>query len=157
MIILIAAMDQHRLIGANNKMPWHIQSELAHFRKKTSGHTVLMGRNTYESIGGPLPKRHNVVITSRPLADENIEVVHNLEAYLKAWPKEEVLFIIGGGKVYEATLPYADELIISVIKGTYTGDTYFPKLPHYFVLNTEEEHEEFLVCYYKRVSKKASQ
>lgn len=150
MITLIVAMDQKRVIGVNNKMPWHIPSELAHFRKKTSGHTVLMGRNTYESIGGPLPKRHNVVITSRPLDHKNVEVIHDLAAYLKVWPKDEVLFIIGGAKVYEETLQYADELIISVVKGTYIGDTYFPKLPHYFVLESEEEHEEFLVCYYKR-------
>lgn len=150
MITLIAAHDEQGLIGAQGAMPWNIKSEMAHFRKTTAGHAVLMGRNTYESIGGPLPLRRNIVLTSRPLARDDVEVIDDLDAFLKAWPKAEELFVIGGAKVYKSALPYADRLVLSTVKGVYVGDTYFPKIPPVFIVEQISEHDEFKVTYYKK-------
>lgn len=151
MISLIAATDKHGLIGVNNKMPWDLPSEMAHFRMTTSGHSVLMGRNTYESIGRPLPNRKNFVLTSRPLTEtENLVVIRDLALFLQAWPKDEQLFIIGGAKVYKAALPYADELIISVVEGKYVGDTYFPPIPPEFKVVKTVPNPEFTINYYRK-------
>ncbi len=153
MIILIAAMSSDRVIGYENKMPWHIKSELTHFRSVTSGHTILMGRNTYDSIGGPLPNRTNIIITSRPLESNapNLEVHHNLRDVLNKYTDDTTLFIVGGAQIYQSTMPFADEIILSIIPGAFAGDTFFPPISENdFMLVKTVEHDEFSVRYYKR-------
>lgn len=153
MIILIGAMSEDRVIGNKNKIPWDIKEELAHFRNSTKGHTVLMGRNTYESIGRLLPNRHNVIITSRPLdlANEEVTVTSDLAGYLKMWQnKEETLFVIGGAQIYEAALLFADQIILSTVYGSFIGDVHFPPLPPMFEVFRVEEHEMFKVEYYQK-------
>ena len=154
MIILIAAMAHNRVIGYQNKMPWHIPNELAHFRRTTQGQTVLMGRKTFDAIGGPLPHRHNIIVTSKPLSLDNKEVTitGDLLGTLKDWQKkDQPLYVIGGGQIYESALPYADEIILTVVKGDYQGDTYFPAFSsNDFILIKQDYNPEFNVFYYKR-------
>lgn len=154
MIAIIAAMDHQRVIGNNNKLPWKIASEMAHFKQITTGNTVLMGRHTFESIGRPLPNRHNVIVASKELhvRGDNVEVITDVHGYLKMWKSsDELLFVIGGAKLYETAMAYADLLIISMIPGHFTGDTFFPPIPDDVF---EEEHrvlkEGFEVIYYRR-------
>lgn len=135
-ISIIAAISENRVIGNNNKLLWHIPEDFARFKKITSGHLVIMGRKTYESIGKPLPDRINIIITH----DENYKtegclVVHSLEKAIKlakempagaeAMAGEEI-FIIGGGQIYQQAIKLADKLYLTVIKKDFTGDTYFP-------------------------------
>ena len=126
---IIAALDQAKGIGCDNKLLWHIPEDLARFRKLTSGHVVIMGRKTHESIGRPLPNRTNIVVTS----NKNLKLVgcivaNSLEDALgiaRQKEKEEI-FIIGGGKIYEQTLPLADKLYLTVVEGNFGADTFFP-------------------------------
>lgn len=154
MIVMIAAMDQNRVIGYKNQMPWQIPSELAHFRQTTAGHTVLMGRKTFEAIGRLLPKRHNIIVSTKPMnvGGDNVTVINDLEAFLRLWStKEETLFIIGGATIYASSLPYVDQIIVSIVPGTHPGDTYFPQIPPaQFELKNKVTHAEFEVEYYEK-------
>ncbi|MCP8968962.1 dihydrofolate reductase [Ectobacillus ponti] len=125
MISMIAAMDENNLIGRNNALPWHLPADLAHFKRVTTGHTIVMGRNTFASIGRPLPNRRNMVLTRDPAFQaEGCEVIHSLQDI----PQEEEVFIIGGAKVYEQAISFADRLYITRIHETFSGDTYFPAI-----------------------------
>ncbi len=127
MIALVVAYDQNRVIGANGSLPWHYPEDLKYFKKVTSGHTVLMGRITYESIlkslGKPLPNRHHVVV-SKTLKDDRVDVVDDLKKYLTN--THEDLYIIGGASIYAQTLPWVDRLYITHIDASFKGDTVFP-------------------------------
>ena len=155
MIAIIAAMDHQRVIGKNNKLPWKIASEMAHFKQITTGNTILMGRHTFESIGRPLPNRHNVIVSSQDLhvRGDNVEVIKDVHAYLKSWKnRDELLFVIGGAKLYQTAMAYADLLIISLIPGHFDGDTYFPEIPvSEFAIEHRAPKEGFEVIYYRRV------
>lgn len=127
--IIIAAMDQEKAIGKDGDIPWHYPEDLKHFKEKTTGYSVLMGRKTYESLPEdfrPLPDRENIVLTrSDPEFDESVKVVNSLEeAYQSA--ENEKLFIAGGASVYEQTLEDADRMILTRIPETHDGDTFFP-------------------------------
>lgn len=126
MIALIACMDRNRLIGRGNQIPWHLPNDLKFFKQTTMGHTVVMGRKTFESIGKPLPGRHNIVLTrDRNYRAEGVEIVHSLEEVLE---REEDMFIIGGAHIYEQFMPYADKLYITRIDAEFEGDAYFPEI-----------------------------
>lgn len=130
MISIITAMDKHRLIGANNGLPWDFPEDLKYFRKITTGHAVLMGYNTYLSIynklGKGLPNRINYVLTTETEIPGDGIIVSDLEALLNKY-KDEELFVIGGRSVYQQFIDIADKLYITRIKGDFTGDTYFPE------------------------------
>lgn len=130
MISFVVAMGRNRVIGNNNKMPWHLPKDLQHFKETTSGHTIIMGRKTYESIGRPLPNRTNVVITTNEQIDlpETVDKINDIQTVLN-WNQDdpdEVYFIIGGGMIYKQMLPYADRLHITLIDHDFQGDTFFP-------------------------------
>lgn len=154
MIILIAAMSKKRVIGYQNRMPWHIPSELAHFRATTNRETVLMGRKTFEAIGGFLPNRKHIIVTSKPLVfdSDDVTITNNLITTLETWKeKDKPLFVIGGGQIYQQALPYADAIILSIVKGDYEGDTYFPLFSDdEFQLMRKVEEAAFTVYYYAR-------
>ena len=131
-IIIIAAMPNNRVIGREGRIPWHDSADLKFFRRTTTGHAVIMGRRTCESIGKPLPDRQNVVITRRSdyRAPQGVEVVHSLDEALESCRRRDQskAFIIGGGQVYALALPIAEEMIITHIDGdAIVGDTYFPE------------------------------
>lgn len=129
MIYLIAAMTKDGIIGHGNNLPWHIPEELQHFKQRTLDQTVIMGRRTFESIGKPLPRRYNIVLSSPDLIipAERGMVCQTTEAALQAAQQQKKdIFIIGGAYTYAQFLPFVDQLIISYIKENYHGDVYFP-------------------------------
>ena len=124
---LIWAMDENRLIGRDNQLPWRLSADLQWFRKQTMGKPVLMGRKTYESIGKPLPGRQNIIITRQDIVIEGCTVVHSLkEARASATDAEEIM-VIGGAEIYTRLLAEADRLYITQIHDTFEGDTWFPE------------------------------
>ena len=128
MISIIVAIADDNAIGANNGLLWHISEDLRYFKRITDGHTVVMGRKTWASIGRPLPGRRNIVISSSLSHLDGAEVYPTLEAALEAsnagFPQEEV-FIIGGGEIYKQCLPIADKLYLTVVHTQYPEATIF--------------------------------
>jgi dihydrofolate reductase len=129
-LVIIVAMTKDGTIGDKGKIPWHIREDLQGFKRLTMGHPIIMGRRTYESIGKPLPGRTNIVLTQSPNLITSPEVVRlgSLKAALDHCRErnEELVFVIGGGKVYEAALPLADKLFITEVRQNVPGDTTFP-------------------------------
>ncbi|MGP1927563.1 MAG: type 3 dihydrofolate reductase [Arsenophonus sp. NC-QC1-MAG3] len=126
-ISLIAAMTENHVIGLENNMPWFLSDDLAWFKRNTLNKPVIMGRITYESIGKPLPKRLNIILSHTHLSNDNSVILVNSvdEAISKAGKAEEVI-IIGGGKIYELFLPLANRLYLTHVDAKIIGDTYFP-------------------------------
>jgi dihydrofolate reductase len=119
-------MDRGRVIGAEGKLPWHIPEDLQRFKALTTGHTIIMGRKTFESIGRPLPKRTNIVVTrDSQWQAEGVAVAPSIEAALQKALGDEA-FIIGGGEIYEQTVDQADRLYLTLVDGAYEGDAFFP-------------------------------
>ena len=131
----VVAFDSEGGIGNNNKLPWHIPADLKFFKNLTMGHTIVMGRKTFESIGKPLPNRHTIVLTSDKsykIKDKNVSVLYSVKDVLNLDFKGTV-FICGGASVYKAFLPYMNELYVTHVKGTYETDKTFPfKVEDYF-------------------------
>lgn len=133
MISIIAAIDKNGLIGKEGKLPWHLPTDLKNFREVTSGHPIIMGRKTFESIGRVLPNRENIVISSS-LIDEDrkdLKVAKTFEEaldYAKDKYKDKEIFVIGGGSVFKQAMNIADRLYITVVEGIFDGDVYFPKI-----------------------------
>ncbi|MCW8330306.1 type 3 dihydrofolate reductase [Photobacterium sp. SDRW27] len=126
-ISMIAAMAKDRVIGKDNAMPWHLPADFAWFKQSTLGKPIVMGRKTFESIGRPLPGRHNIVISRNPeYQAEGVTVVADINAAKVAAGEVEELMIIGGGSIYAACLPEADRLYLTFIDFTVEGDTCFP-------------------------------
>ncbi|CAM2782529.1 dihydrofolate reductase [Paenibacillus sediminis] len=126
-VSLIWAMAQNGIIGVNNRLPWRLPADMAFFKAQTTGKTIVMGRKTWDSLGGkPLPNRHNLVLTRDSSFQANgAEVVHSIEEALTYAERGE-LMVIGGAHIYEQFLPYADKLIVTIIHHDFEGDTKFP-------------------------------
>lgn len=139
-ISTIAAISDNRVIGADGGLPWDIPSDLTRFRSITMGHTVIMGRKTYESIGHPLLGRRNIVLTRKGSRIEGCEIARNLHAAIAAAEGEEEVFICGGSEVFQEALPLCQRLYLTVVHSNYQGDAFFPELPEGFV---ELHREEF--------------
>ncbi|MCH5330176.1 MAG: dihydrofolate reductase [Alistipes sp.] len=123
---IIAAVAQNGVIGDDNALLWHISEDMRRFRALTSGHTVIMGRKTYESIGRPLPNRRNIVLTRGGFSVAGCESYASLESALSSLSSEEEVFIIGGAQVYALTMDIADCLELTIIERDYEGDVSFP-------------------------------
>lgn len=128
MISIIVAIAENGVIGDKNALLWNIKEDMRRFRTTTTGHPVIMGRKTFESIGRPLPKRTNVVITRGDTTFEGCEVAHSLEEAIAMFPAEEEIFIIGGAQIYAQALPLADRLYLTIVHSDYEGDTSFPEI-----------------------------
>jgi dihydrofolate reductase len=156
MIVLIVAFDEARMMGNHGQLPWHIPSDLKHFRRVTTGHTVVMGRTTFSSIGKPLPQRENYVVTSHPETLPRISGLHgisSLEEFLRQWKSsEQPLYVIGGLSVYEQALPWADSLLVSYIPGIHQGDKKFPLFEDDFTVVREVNYDDFRLIEYRRRS-----
>lgn len=127
-ISLIVAYDLKRGIGKDNRMPWHLPSELAHFKRTTMDKPVVMGRNTHESIGRALPGRRNIVVTSRSVSTPGMDTAPSLEAALALCADAPEVMVIGGGQLYRAALPWASRIFATEVQGTFEADTHFPML-----------------------------
>ncbi|MBR1962938.1 MAG: dihydrofolate reductase [Alistipes sp.] len=128
MISIIVAIAENGVIGDKNALLWNIKEDMRRFRTTTTGHPVIMGRKTFESIGRPLPKRTNVVITRGDTTFEGCEVAHSLEEAIAMFPAEDEIFIIGGAQIYAQALPLADRLYLTIVHSDYEGDTSFPEI-----------------------------
>ena len=127
MISIIVAVAKNGVIGDKNSLLWHISEDMRFFRETTSGHPVIMGRKTYDSLGRPLPKRTNVVISRTTTHIEGCTVVGSLEEAIALFPNEEEVFIIGGAQIYALAMEVADRLYLTRVEHDYQGDTSFPE------------------------------
>lgn len=129
----IVAMTPERVIGKDGGLPWHLPGDLKFFKKHTMGHPILMGRKTFESIGRPLPKRENIVLTTNPTwHHDGVEIIHHPRD-IKDHPLiNQQVFVIGGAQIYEFLMPLMSDLVITHINKSYEGDTYFPEYQNHF-------------------------
>lgn len=143
MLSIIAAIGDNRELGKDNKLLWHIPEDLKRFKTLTAGHTVIMGRKTYESIGKPLPNRTNIVITKdNTFTAPGCIITHSLEEAIKQSSDTET-FIIGGASIYQQAIDRADKLYLTKVKGTFDADTYFPDYSRFStVVSKEEKHDD---------------
>lgn len=138
-VAIIVAVAQNGVIGGNNQLLWHLPADMKHFKTLTIGHTIVMGRKTYESIGRPLPNRVNVIISrNADFKADGCMVVASLAEALNAHYSiltTHTTFIIGGAEIYRQALPFTDKIYLTKVKASFEGDTYFP------ILNPEEWQE----------------
>ena len=125
---IIVAIAKNHTIGKDNKLLWHMPNDLKHFKDTTSGHTVIMGRKTFDSVGKPLPKRRNIVITRQAISIEGCEVVDSLQAAVALCKAEDEVFIVGGAEIYRQAIPLTDRIYLTIIDHEFDGDTFFPEL-----------------------------
>ena len=139
-LALIAAIGRNRVIGKDGKLPWHISEDMKRFKQLTTGHTVLMGRKTFESIGRLLPERRNVVVSSHPV--QGVETHPSIPEALHALENEDIVFVIGGGQMYSQLLDRADLLYLTLIDKPVEGDTFFPPYTHLLGTQFRETNRE---------------
>jgi dihydrofolate reductase len=145
-------MSLNRVIGAGNKIPWQLPQDFKWFKKITTGHVIVMGRKTYESIGKPLPNRTTIVLSRSPLKIPGVSVVADLKELgsLKGELAGREIFICGGAQVYEQALPMCSDLYLTLVKRNVEGDTFFPQFEDKFELNEEILDEaEFKILHYQ--------
>lgn len=131
-VAIIAAMSSNRVIGNHGKIPWHIPEDLRRFRELTTGHTIVMGRKTFESIGKALPGRSNIVLSNdQRFSAKGCQTARSIAEAL-ALGGDGQIFICGGGAIYRATLEIADVIYLTVIDADMEGDTFFPEIPPCF-------------------------
>ena len=134
-------MSSNRVIGVKNTLPWHISEDLKHFKSLTTGHTIIMGRKTYESIGRPLPNRRNIVISRNTEASyEGAEVVHSIEDAFSICKNDNEVFVIGGSNIYEQALSLVDYIYITEIKKSFSGDAFFPEINKQMWIESSREN-----------------
>jgi len=127
-ISIVVAISENRAIGKDNKLLWYLPNDLKHFKVITSGHTVIMGRKTYESVGKPLPNRRNIIITRQDIQIEGCEVVNSIKAALELCRTEREIFIVGGAEIYKQSLHLTDRIYLTVVHKQFDGDSFFPEI-----------------------------
>jgi dihydrofolate reductase len=137
---IITAIDTNRVIGIQNRLPWSLPADLIRFKRITWGKPIIMGRNTYESIGRPLPGRTNIILSRGKSEFAGCLAYTSLEEALAHHQDEKEIFIIGGANLYEQTISRVDRLYLTIINHQFEGDTYFPHWDHedWEVLEQEE-------------------
>lgn len=133
MITIIAATGQNNELGKNNTLLWHLPDDFKRFKQLTTGHYIIMGRKTFESFPKPLPNRTHVIITRQQdygqnLIESGCIVVDSLEKALEISPKNEEIFIIGGGEIYNLSLPFTNKIELTRVFSTFESDTFFPEI-----------------------------
>lgn len=142
MLSIIAAIGDNRELGKNNQLLWHIPEDMKRFKTLTTGHTVIMGRKTYESIGKPLPNRVNIIITSdTTFTAPNCVIAHSLDEALQKSTDTET-FVIGGASIYNQAIDKADKLYLTKVKGTFDADTFFPDYSRFSNVVSEEKKQD---------------
>jgi len=145
MLTLIVAASENDVIGKNNDLIWHLPNDFKRFKKLTTGHHIIMGRKTFDSLPGLLPKRPHIVISrKRDLIIEGCKVINSLQNAVRlAYAQDEQPFIIGGGEIYKKAMPIADKLEITRVHTTLEGDTFFPEIDLLlWKLTAEEFHKK---------------
>lgn len=150
----VVAMASNRVIGRDGQLPWHLPEDLKLFKKLTLGHPIVMGRKTFESIGKPLPKRRNIVLSKTWKAPEDldVEVVDDIDS-LDSLDLSGDVFLIGGAQIYAALLPRCGEVYLSFVYAAHEGDTYFPAFEDQFELaEVVEKFDAFELRRYVRTT-----
>ncbi len=131
-ISIIAAIAENNVIGKDNKLIWHISEDLKRFKKLTTGHSIIMGRKTYESLPfKPLPNRENIILSSQKgLNFEEAKIIHSINETLNHCKNEEEIFICGGAEIYRSFLPITNRLFLTKVHHTFEGDTFFPEIDY---------------------------
>jgi dihydrofolate reductase len=151
----IAAMSLNRVIGAGNKIPWHLPEDFQWFKQMTTGHVIVMGRKTYESIGRPLPNRTTVVLSRSPFSHPGVLTLQSLEP-LTTLAGDRQVFICGGAQIYAQALPQCSDLFLTLVKRDVEGDTLFPPFEDQFDLAGEiRDGPEFKILHYRHRTLKA--
>lgn len=158
-LCLIAAFGNQGQVGLNGDLPWHIPSELKHFKETTKNCPIIMGRNTFESIGHPLPGRRNIILSTKLPLVPGAEIAANLEEAIRMVSDSDRAFIIGGPRVWEEALPLVSQLILSEISyddeaDTYLSEGFFEKVRKNFKLDYIRAKESFTVSYWSDKSLK---
>lgn len=152
-ITLLAAIGRNLVIGRDGSMPWHLPEDLAHFKHTTMGHTLVMGRKTFDSIGRALPGRRTIVVTRNPSwSHPDVETAHSLaDALALAGPADQV-FVVGGGQVYGEAMPFAQQMLLTEVPDAPEGDTFFPEWVVQDWREVDREHRDgFDIATYERV------
>lgn len=137
MISIIVAQSNNRVIGKDNKLPWLIPNDMRHFKEITIGNVVIMGRKTYESIGKPLPKRLNIIVTrNKEFSAEGCIVVNSLASAIKKAGTSDI-YIIGGGEIYKQSISISDRLLVTQVDIDVDGDAYFPEINSNWKINSK--------------------
>jgi dihydrofolate reductase len=148
----IAAMSLNRVIGAGNQIPWHLPEDFKWFKQTTTGHVLVMGRKTFESIGKPLPDRETIVLSRSWFSAPGVRVIHDLAelAGASGRPGHREIFICGGAQLYAQALPLCSELYLTLVKRTVAGDVLFPPFEDQFELAAEiRDTPEFRILRYR--------
>ncbi len=131
MLSIIVAKAKNNIIGKENKLIWHLPEDLKHFKELTTGHTIIMGRKTFESLGRVLPNRKHVVFSQNPdfkIDDENVEIVHSMLQIQEYIENKEENFVIGGAMIYNLLMPYVTKMYVTQIDKEFEGDAFFPRI-----------------------------
>lgn len=129
LVSAIVAAAENNAIGKDNQLLWHLPNDLRFFKRTTTGHPVIMGRKTYESVGKPLPNRRNIIITRQTgYAVEGAEVVHSLTEALESCTGEAEVFVVGGAEIYDQALPVVDRIYLTRVHAVLSADSFFPEL-----------------------------
>jgi dihydrofolate reductase len=148
----IAAMSENRVIGQGNRIPWHLPEDFKWFKQLTTGHVLIMGRKTFESIGRPLPNRETMVLSRRGFAHPGVRTVASLDELDPASESRE-MFICGGAEIYALALPRCSELYLTLVHRTVEGDAFMPPFEHLFQpAGVVLERPEFTVQKYLRLN-----
>jgi len=147
----IAAMSLNRVIGAGNKIPWHLAEDFKWFKRMTTGQVIVMGRKTFESIGKPLPNRTTIVVSRSAPAIPGVQTISDLEQLQQpngSWDGKEI-FICGGAQIYQQALPLCSDLYLTLVKREVEGDAFFPRFEDQFSLAAEiADNPEFKILHY---------
>lgn len=127
-VTIVVAIAQNHAIGRDNQLLWNLPRDLKHFKDITTGHTVIMGRKTYESVGKPLPKRRNIIITRQNITIEGCEVVASIEDALALCADEEEVFVVGGAEIYRQAMHLTNRIYLTIVKKDFEADSFFPPI-----------------------------
>jgi dihydrofolate reductase len=140
-VSLVVAMAENRVIGRDNRMPWHLPADLAHFKALTMGKPIIMGRLTWESLPGLLPGRRHIVLThDRGYSAPGVTLVHSLAEALDAAGAVDEVMVVGGARLYAEALPLADRIYLTLVHGVFEGDARFPAIDPAEWIETSREH-----------------
>lgn len=141
-ISAVVAIAENHAIGKNNQLLWYLPNDLKHFKQITSGHTVIMGRKTYDSVGKPLPNRRNIVVTRQNMEIPGCEVAGSVEAALTLCASEQEVFIIGGAEIYQLALPLTNRIYLTIVHRSFDADAFFPPISMQEWVETERKDFE---------------
>ena len=129
-VAIIVAIGENNAIGKNNQLLWHMPNDLKHFKDVTSGRTIIMGRKTFDSVGKPLPRRRNIVVTRQDITIPGCEVVKSIEDGLALCKGEDEVFIGGGAEIYQLAMHLTDRMYLTIIHQNFDADTFFPEIDY---------------------------